>query len=238
MTSVTKENISIVSIDIGRENFAIYVERIPLKAMLSLREEYHDLPKKVQKKVDGKYQDPVRKILKKIFQCGSCVLLEKVDIRSERVPGCEYDNRSRLNLFSYLCSIKHILDDVDLVLIEQQFFSNFSFGKNMRKTSGSQANVAAIKVGETTLSWFLLNYPEKEIMTYSSIFKTQFLGADRGMTKPQRKKWSVAMNKHIFQLRKDTERLELFERKKFKKDDIADTVIQLQSFKFKELIIG
>jgi hypothetical protein len=51
------------------------------------------------------------------------------------------------------------------------------------------------------------------------------------MSKPQRKKWATEKAMNILMERGDTDTLEEIESSK-KKDDLADTLIQLQSFKF------
>ena len=55
----------------------------------------------------------------------------------------------------------------------------------------------------------------------------------------ERKKWAIDKAKEILELRDDVETLKLYEKKKREKgvkslklDDISDTIIQLQAFKY------
>ena len=50
------------------------------------------------------------------------------------------------------------------------------------------------------------------------------------VSKPERKKWSIKKFEEILTLRNDLDNLSTFKKLK-KKDDVADTVTQLQAFK-------
>ena len=107
-------------------------------------------------------------------------------------------------------------------------------------------NTMALKLGQHCYSYFIFRYPitqdgdfvfdeSKEIIEFPAYYKTQVMGAPKvggkSMSKPQRKKWSTEKAMGILMERGDTETLEEIEGSK-KKDDLADTLIQLQSFKF------
>jgi hypothetical protein len=55
------------------------------------------------------------------------------------------------------------------------------------------------------------------------------------MTKPQRKKWSVQKVTEILENRGETDILDGMKKKK-KKDDLADVVVQLQAFKYRHYV--
>lgn len=138
-----------------------------------------------------------------------------------------------------LHSYEWLWDTCNIIVIEQQYF-NISGG---RQTKGSGANIDAIKLGECCLNWFLDKYyPFKEILYFSSMFKTHILGAPEKLTKPQRKKWSIEKGTEIFKLRNDEEGLEIlnskkdYKGKKQKQDDVFDCVIMTQAYKFRKMI--
>ena len=68
----------------------------------------------------------------------------------------------------------------------------------------------AIKIAECVMTWFLTNYPDKEIMYFGSQNKTQILGAPYSMTKIQRKKWAEEKVREIYTLREDKSMIDLF----------------------------
>ena len=103
----------------------------------------------------------------------------------------------------------------------------------------STANVDAIKIGEMVMTWFLINYSDREIMSFGAQFKTQMLGAPGSLTKHQRKKWAIEKAKEIFEQRGDEEALEMMTKGKKagqKQDDVADACVQCQAFKFRHMV--
>jgi len=76
---------------------------------------------------------------------------------------------------------------------------------------------------------------DKEIIEFPAYYKTQVLGAPKKLTKPQRKKWATEKAIEIIMERGETKTLEDISGKK-KKDDLADVLIQLQSFKYLRFI--
>jgi hypothetical protein len=112
-------------------------------------------------------------------------------------------------------------------------------------------NTMALKLGQHCFSYFLFRYTDKEIIEFPAYYKTQILGAPKviqnnndnesepakkkrklkAMTKPERKKWAVEKAIEILMQRGDMKTLENILGKR-KKDDLADVLLQLQSFKF------
>lgn len=114
-----------------------------------------------------------------------------------------------------------------------------SFGKNKR-------NTMALKLGQHCYSYFTIKYGRfKKVIEFPAYHKTQVLGAEkiRGkkfkngnyrwktIDKPTRKKWSVAKATEILTYRGEKETIENI-KTKAKKDDLADTLTQLQAFKY------
>ncbi len=263
----------IASFDIGKKNFAQYIEDFSMDTMNKLKNEYQSLPKKFQRRVKGCMSSNIENILKEIFKDGKRIYTGVYDLRSESIISSSksVDIQTRKNLFSHLEKFKWLWDTCDSFIIEQQYFRTFASGK---RKGGTEANVDAIKMGECTLAWFLINYSSKNIEYFGSQFKTQILGAPLKQTKPQRKNWAIEMTYEIYKTRNDEGALELFDlvkkvkskrinteekvkeymdtvkskdkdvlylseriiRYRQKLDDISDTCIQLQAYKYRNYV--
>lgn len=231
-----EENASrIASFDIGTTNFAHYIEEFNKDDLDNLASTYDELPRSLQRRVKGPMNDKIQDILDGLFVCGTCIDMGVKDIRSEEFSDGKgfLDIATRKILFKYLKNLKSHLDTCTEYIVEQQYFNTYSpAGK---KKYGSEANVNAIKIAEDLVSWLLLQYPDKEVCFFSSNFKTHMLGAPEGLTKPQRKKWSIQTAKRIFELREDEEGISAMTRKG-KKDDVADACTQCQAYKYKKYV--
>jgi hypothetical protein len=109
---------------------------------------------------------------------------------------------------------------------------------------GKKINLIAIKIAQHCASYFIMKYPNINIIEFPSYHKTQVLGAEKevkktkrgnpkfvSMSKPKRKKWAVNTCKEILENKGDLVSLERINKSK-KKDDLADTYLQLQAFKY------
>jgi len=231
--------IRIASFDIGKKNFAFYVEDCDVNVLKSLRRKYLRLPKKLQRRMKGPMNNEVSDILTNIYKSSVRVDMGVFDIR-ENKDSDELDIKTRINMHTLLEKYSDLWNTCNVIIIEQQYF-NISNGK---RGKASCANVDAIKLGECCINWFLFNYAEfKEILYFSSVFKTHSLGAPDKLTKPQRKKWSIEKGKDIFELRGDKTGLDILSNyknakgKKQKLDDVFDCVIMTQAYKFTRLVI-
>lgn len=226
----------ITSIDVGIKNFAHYTERASTKSLVRLNNMYKTLPSKSKRRVKGKMNDDIDNILKKMYKTSKSVNIETHDFCPEE-KNPNLTNEIRKSLISYLDDRKNIWKKSHVILIEQQYFSTFT--PKGRRNKSSEANVKAIKMGEDTLMWFLINYPDKEIVYFGSMFKTQILGAPDSLSKSQRKKWSVDKTKEIGELRED-QVIEVYfldcKKKKRKADDGADGCTMCQAYKFRTFI--
>ena len=90
----------------------------------------------------------------------------------------------------------------------------------------------ALKLAQHCKSYFIFKYAsgEKEIIDFPAYHKTKVFGAGK-MTKPQRKKWAPDNAVDRLLGRGDIQGAELINSAR-KKDDLADTLVELQAFKF------
>jgi hypothetical protein len=231
--------IRIVSFDIGKKNFAFYLEDVSKEKIYNSHLTYGRLPTIYQRRIKGKMNSYIEEILKEVFLSGTRVEFGVFDIRNDKSSD-NLDIQTRVNMLDLLEKYRELWDTCDIILIEQQYFN---INTNGKRGKASSANVDAIKLGEICLSYFLERYyPFKEIEFFNSTFKTQTLGAPDKLTKPQRKKWSIEKCNEILTLRDDKDGIELLKDKKKtqkqKLDDISDCLIMTQAYKFKKFIIN
>lgn len=235
----------LATFDIGKVNYAFYVEEFDEDLMFKLRQIYKKLPKNQQRKVKGKMNPKIQAILKKIYTDGKFILSDVLDIREDK-ESKKLDIQTRKNLFDLLESYRKDWEKCDFIRIEQQFFNvadgKKNFGKRNFKQNSGGANIDAIKLGECTMSWFLINFPDKDIEYFGSMYKTQTLGAPDKMTKSQRKKWAIEEGRYIYELRGDDKIIEEFNQKKNakgkkqKQDDLYDCTVMAQAYKYRYYI--
>lgn len=233
--------IRIAAFDIGKVNFAFYVEETTREILKELKVIYEKLPKKKQRRVKGPMNDEIKAIHNKMFLDAKKIEMGVFDIREDK-ESKDLDLKTRINMFDLLEKYKETWKTCDVILIEQQYFNIAR--NNKKKSGGTGANVDAIKLGETCLSWFLMTFGEfKNIIIFSSLFKTHTLGAPDGLTKPQRKKWSSQKGEEILKMRNDNETINTINNfknskgKKQKLDDVYDCLLMVQAFKFMKLIV-
>uniref|UniRef100_A0A6C0M0Y4 Uncharacterized protein n=1 Tax=viral metagenome TaxID=1070528 RepID=A0A6C0M0Y4_9ZZZZ len=255
--------VRIASFDIGRRNFAFYTEDAGVATIKTLHDKYHCLPKKYQRKAKGVMNEHVDAMLTEMYTHSHGVEngYGVFDFTEESDRSLTIRVRSKLQ--ELLRSYMWLWETCDMIVIEQQFFNPRCTHKGKDKDQG--ANVDAIKLGETCLSWFVDTfYPFKHIEYFGSMWKTTTLGApqsvyktatrgkDRGvskwvpMSKSDRKAWSIEKAMAISELRKDDAMAGMFrngvrgmrKRGGHKMDDIADCLVQCQAYKFRKLIVG
>lgn len=91
----------------------------------------------------------------------------------------------------------------------------------------------AIKIAQHCQSYFIFNYFRfKNIVMFPSYHKTKVMGALKGITKPQRKKWSVEFVTELIQNFEETEEVKAFKKLK-KKDDESDCLLMVYSYLIK-----
>lgn len=216
----------IASFDIGKCNFAFYIEECNETELTQIK----NLPKTQRYNADGSPTESFNEILASVYCNGETVLYKCLDLTTGCKKGKYLDPKTYVNMFTVLNEHKSYFDTCDHIVIEQQM----SFG--------SKHNTMALKLGQHCYSWFVFTYGgEKPIYEFPAFHKTQVLGAPKqvnektkrmkAMEKPQRKKWAVEKAVIILEERGDMETLDILTERS-KKDDLADTLIQCQSFKY------
>jgi len=197
----------IVSFDIGKKNFAQYVEDFSLHELINLRQEYLKIPKEKRKKIRNPLGSESANILNKIYLGGKRIQTGVYDLRHDRSSN-ELDLKTRINILQHLERFFDLWETCNIIVIEQQYFK--TTGRSGKRGKGTEANVDAIKIGELVLTWFLTTFMFKEIRYFGSQFKTQILGAPLGLNDSQRKRWAKNKAEEIYVMRDDRDALSLW----------------------------
>ena len=220
----------IASFDIGKKNFAFYVEELDedyLKQILNIEK-----PKRYNYP-EGGFTNEFSLVIDKVYKSGKKVLLRNVDLTDNTDKSKYFDIEICRNMNDLLDEYQEIWDEVDIIIVEKQM----SFR--------GKINTMALKLGQNCQSYFMLNYGrEKKIVEFPAYYKTQVLGSlmkkvtlkngkekYRTLDDRERKKWSVEETFAILSLRDDFETMnEIWEMKK--RDDVSDCISQMQAFKY------
>lgn len=184
--------------------------------------------------------------LNNVYKNGKIIILKNSDLTGDIDKSVYYDPEYCHNMTDLLDNYINYWNQCSAFIIEQQM--------NFRGKSNSMA----VKLGQHCFSYFAVNYKRfKSIIEFPSYHKTNVLGAERTLTvtktgkrrwktmgDKERKKWAIVKAKEILELRGDHYHLDMFEKKKRKKgvrrdklDDIADTIVQLQAFKYLAFVV-
>lgn len=205
----------IASFDIGKRNFAFCVEEIDVNALRTV--EHIDRTKRYYK--DGTATPEFTRVIKQVCSMGRIVLLENVDLygncdtRSKKL-----DPQVFLNMYSVLTKYKEeYWDRCAFFVIEQQMQFH---------------NAVASRLGQHCFSYFVFQYADfKHTIEFPATHKTRVLGAAKKMAKRERKMWAVNKTMEILADREDDVTIDAITSRK-KRDDVSDTIVQLQAFKF------
>jgi hypothetical protein len=227
---MANENIVwIASFDIGKKNFAFYIEEINLKEL----QEIKNIPKIKRYKIDGTCTDEFENIIKSVYMNGKKILIKNIDLTVGTDKNKYFDIELCHNLIDTLDNYAEYFDNVSYIVVEQQM----SFGKKV--------NTMALKLGQHCESYFLFKYGRfKEVIEFPSYYKTQVLGSEKikkitktgktsykAIDKTKRKKWAIDEASMILAEREDFHTLSEITSIK-KSDDVSDVIIQLQAFKY------
>ena len=222
------------SFDIGKKNFAFYIEEFD-KTLLPT-----DIDCKYNQ--DGTAQECTITNIDKVFMNGTTIIhrnynletCQNNDIKGDKnivEDSNEHKYIVYYNLVKILDNYKEYWDTCKYFIIEQQMCF-----QNVR-------NVMAVKIGQHCFSYFCIKHGRGDnVIEFPAYHKTKVLGAPKikgnkiykngnhnwkSMTKPNRKKWAIQIATSILEKRKEANLMILHK----KKDDFADTLVQLQAFK-------
>lgn len=225
----TPETIWICSVDIGSVNFAFYIEEIDKKSLMKIK----NIPdRKSRYNEDGTPTKKMQKILDSVCKNGKTILHKNSDISKNCVKGKKLDPNTFHNMTDLLDSYGDYWDKCCWFVVEQQM----NFGKAKRNSN-------ALILGHHCQSYFRFRYGRfKKVSEFPAFHKTQVLGCEKikgkkckngnyrwkSIGKPARKKWSVVKATEILKERGEEDTIQNIK----KKDDLADTLNQLQAFKY------
>ena len=227
---IKKREMIIASFDIGKLNFAFYVEEFDENQLIELE----DVEKNERYNADGTCTGKFSSLLEKVYLNGKKLLLCNYDLTVDTDKEKYYDKDICYNMNRVLETYREYWDDVSYVIVEQQM----AFGKKV--------NTMALKLGQNCQSYFMFNYGKDEIqiVEFPAYHKTQVLGAKKteSVTKrgkktykvmgdKERKVWSVKEGYYLLALREDYETMNEIQQMK-KKDDVNDVILQLQAYKY------
>jgi hypothetical protein len=206
----------IASFDIGKKNFAFCVEEINVDVLNTIP----NIPKQFRYYKDGGVTADFSQTLKQTCKEGKIILIDNVDL----TQGCDssqtLDPLIFVNMNKILDMYKEYWDKCISFVIEQQM----GFGK--------KRNYMALKLGQHCFSYFIFNYADfKHTIEFPSYHKTRVLGASKKMSKVERKKWAIDKALEILNDREDESTFAKIQSRK-KRDDLADVIVQLQSYKY------
>lgn len=224
MVTPAPNTIWIASIDPGKNNFAFIVEEIKI-------EDIKRIPKVLKKnryEIDGSASEEWAEVLDTITGLGKTIVVENknLTLSSSNKRKTLLDKEVFLSLTNVLDEYKKYWDQCSYILIEQQM----SFGR--------KHNTMALKIAQHTYSYFIFQYgPFKYLHEIPSYYKTQVLGAEKGLDKPARKKWSVVEARKMWEMRKDEIVIAKLDKVK-KRDDMSDCLLMTTAFVILKFVDG
>ena len=133
------DNIWIASFDIGKKNFAFYLEEINVKELKDIK----NIIKLKRYKMDGTCTDDFYQIIKSVYMNGKKILIKNIDLTIGTNNNKYFDIELCHNLIDILDKYQDYFDNVSIIVVEQQM----SFGKKV--------NTMALKLGQHCESYFL-----------------------------------------------------------------------------------
>jgi hypothetical protein len=225
MTEINDNKIWIASFDPASLNFAFCIEEIDVSRFESIK----NIPFNERYNFDGTCKPQFQNILNDVCSNGKIILCNNVNLKKDSPITSKHHHSSFQSMIDCLDEYKSYWDQVHYFIIERQL----------------KKNVIASRLSVVCISYFLFQYGNfREIVEFESKHKTMVLGAPRdekkyknGKTKfvstsgYTRKKWSVQTGTKLLNERNESETLTDIAKIK-KKDDVFDTILQLQAFKF------
>jgi hypothetical protein len=225
-----KNMIRVLSVDVGKVNFSFLIEEFDSNELLRIK----NVPKTKRYNPDGTATEDFQEVLEQVFSNGKIILHKNLDLTENCDSKKTLDPETYYNMNEALDEYDEYWETCSIILIEEQM----SFGKKFNKM--------AMKLAQHCYSYFTFKYGRQHtIIEFPAYHKTQVLGAPKVEGKPyksgkvrykameqrDRKKWSVNKAIEILTGRGEMDVLEEMTSVR-KKDDLADVLVQLQSFKY------
>ena len=123
-----------------------------------------------------------------------------------------------IELIRFLDSFEQWYPTIHLVIIEKQLPINYKM----------------VRLSQHVITYFHMKLKNMEllpsILEVDPKIKTQKLGAEKGLTKPEVKKWAIRKAYELLGIRSDDVAIGIInEAMKSKKDDLADTIVQIEA---------
>lgn len=205
--------------DIGLYNTAFYVEEFDESLLSKIK----NIPKTKRYDSNKECTEPFKNLLQQIYNNGKCMDLFKVSFNDTKKKFVGLNTLNNINTF--IKQNENYFKQCKVIIIEKQLKQN---------------NIAC-RIEHHLESILNYCYPDIKILLFPSKNKTIINGAPykllnkKGiltkMSKYQRKKWSYNLAKNILETRNDKKGLELI-MSEDKKDDLADTITELQAAKY------
>jgi len=225
----TPGTIWIGSFDIGKVNFCWYIEEIDPRDLADIK----PIPENQRYYPDGTPTPDMQNLLDQVCMHGKTILHTNSDLTKNCVKSKYLDPEVFHNLTNLLDKYSNYWDKCSYFIVEMQMAFRGKY------------NTMALKIGQHCYSYFNICYGRfKQVLEFPAYYKTTVLGAQKikgkryknGKTrwktidKPARKKWCVAKATEILGYRGEEHILNNLKTKK-KRDDLADTLCQCQSWK-------
>jgi len=154
-----------------------------------------------------------------IYMEGKIIFLDKIDF-APNIKNAKITNKVLINVSSYFENNLNLLKQCEYIFIEKQY-----------KARGCQNNICIhLEHHIQGILLYLLKDTDINIKLYSSKLKTKTFDTSL-MTKNQRKKFTVDETMNLLLAREDYENLKKIS--SGKKDDYADAIMMIQSYKSK-----
>lgn len=212
--------ILVASFDIGKRNFAFCIERMDANGWGStvLPPMHHRYER------NGPCTPAFARVLNRVYQNGSILVLENIDLSKQAPPELPEKEAIVMAMTRVLDSYADMWVQCSAFIVEQQM----SFGR--------KRNPMATRLGNHCLSYFSIHHGLfKPVVEFPAYHKTRVLGAQRKLSKYQRKQWAVRKARKILTDRNDDHAYKLHAQG-HKLDDLADVCVQLQAFKYMAFI--
>ena len=226
--------IQISSFDIGKKNFAFYIEEFDRDETMG----FPNIPSDERYNPNGTPTPKMQTLLDKICMNGRTILHENYDLTKNCDPSAKLDPETFHNMTDVLDKYGSYWDKCTAFIVEKQM-----------EFAGKALNMPAVKLGQHCQSYFMFRYGRtKQFVEFDAQHKGKVMGCPKminekkpkfkngkdnwcAMPKSKRKKYGVKQATEILTQRGESKILAGI-KTVGKKDDLADTLLQLQAFKY------